>query len=105
MMSTDEKLVRFINLLHVRTEEGKIIWSQTPVFGVYKITLPSLHTVEVGSNDWDSHFIKIYNPCSTLMECSKNLNGIVDLHSVAKRQALKVSERLDQLLKYLEGMS
>ena len=103
MMSTDEKLVRFINLLHVRTEEGKIIWSQTPVFGVYKVTLPSLHTVEVGDSDLTC--FKIYSPEGVLIEESNTHKGIMDLYFVAKRQALKVSERLDQVLKYLEGMS
>jgi len=100
LTSTDEKLNNFINLLYARTYEGKIIWSQTSVFGVYKVTLTSLHTIEVGCR-----FIKIYDPCGTLIEDCKNHSGIADLYSIAKRQALKVSERLDQLLKFLDAMA
>jgi len=101
-MSTNEKFIELIDLISKKSEERKITWQTSLEFQTYMASLPNSFVVVVGK-DSSGYFVRLCNSAGNLLDITSGVS-CMNLYQIARRQALNVDEKLDQILKSLAEM-
>ena len=112
-MTTEERMLKLVQRLHLKTMTGEVSWQATSRAGVFQLAFPT-HVVKlsVSRNEDDSldYVVSISNESGTVIESASDVDlkdvppdirsftVMKDLYERARRQALGVDEALDSLL-------
>jgi hypothetical protein len=110
------KLVKLIELLAVRSKEGRVRWKEAGDSGVYHTTFPE-YEVRLSSSDISleptdnrDYHLEIYDSEGTLIEqmtdqdldIEDSYDLMRDLYETARRSAMGVHQAIDHILASLE---
>lgn len=106
---TDDKTKKLLAEILVKTHEGRLDWRETAKPTVFIAAIAGQFTVQVQKGDFDDGYETLFVlrdlEDRELISISSNdrsaRGGLMELYDLARRRALRVDDKVDQLLSVL----